>query len=163
MSAKAKAPGPIPVPVVIDASVLLAFYLPAEPYKVSALTLLREAAAGRVKLVVPTLAQYEVLNVLSRAARGLKRGQTLSIEEAHEILTAIKTLPLEERDVKGLERRILEITQEHQLSAYDAAYMAVAEHVGTDLLTGDERFYTAVQARVPHVKFIGSYGAGTGQ
>lgn len=57
MSAKAKAPGPVTIPVVIDASGLLAFYLPAEPYKVSALPLLREAAAGRVKLVVPTLAQ----------------------------------------------------------------------------------------------------------
>lgn len=62
--------------------------------------------------------------------------------------------------MKGLERRILELTQEHQLSAYDAAYMALAEQAGADLLTGDERFYTAVRARVPHVKFIGGYSAG---
>ncbi|MBI4639739.1 MAG: hypothetical protein HY731_03545 [Candidatus Tectomicrobia bacterium] len=36
--------------MVIDASVLLAFYLPAEPYKAQALALLGEVTAGRVKL-----------------------------------------------------------------------------------------------------------------
>ena len=59
----------------IGASVLLAFYLPAEPYKAQALALLGDAAAGLVGLVVSTLAYYEVLNALSYAVRGLKSGQ----------------------------------------------------------------------------------------
>lgn len=56
-----------PTRIVVDASVLLAFYLPAEPYKTQALTLLRDATVGAVKFVVPTLTRYEVLNVLSRS------------------------------------------------------------------------------------------------
>jgi predicted nucleic acid-binding protein len=146
-------------PVVIDANVLLAFYLPAEPYKTEALALLGEATAGRVQLVVPTLVHYEVLNVLSLATRGLKRGQKISLDEAQEILAAMKALKLEVRDVQGLEKRILEITQRHQCSAYDAAYLALAEQLRTDLLTGDERFHNALKAHFKQVKFVGSYEA----
>jgi len=36
-----------PHALVVDASVLLAFYLPAEPYKGQALSVLAEATAGR--------------------------------------------------------------------------------------------------------------------
>ncbi len=151
--------GKPPISVVLDASVLLAFYLPAEPYKVQALALLGDATAGLVKLVVPTLTRYEVLNVLSSSIRGLKRGQGLSVPDAQEIITAMNTLKLEERDPKGLEKRILELSREHQRSAYDAAYLALAEQLGVDLLTGDERLYNAMKARGTHVKFIGDYKA----
>ncbi|MCD5416509.1 hypothetical protein LR032_05385 [Candidatus Bipolaricaulota bacterium] len=48
-----------PGPVVIDANVLLAFYLPAEPYKTQAFTLLGDAAAVLVKLVMLTLATIQ--------------------------------------------------------------------------------------------------------
>jgi len=93
-----------PISFVIGASVLLAFYLPAEPYKAQALALLGNAAAGLVGLVVSTLAYYEVLNALSYALRGLKSGQKLPIEKALEILRAMAGLDLEEQSVKGLDK-----------------------------------------------------------
>lgn len=144
-------------PVVIDTSVLLAFYLPAEPYKAQALALLGEATAGQVKFVVPTLTHYEVLNVLSRALRGLRPGQELSHEDVKEILKAIEGLKLEEHDVKGLEERILEIASQHRRSAYDAAYLALAERLDADFLTGDQRFYNALKAQFERVKYLGNY------
>jgi len=143
--------------LVIDTSTLLAFYLPAEPYKGRALALLQDYTAGSVKLVVPTLTYYEVLNALSRAVRGLKRGQKISCNEALEILEAIRRLKLEEMNVAGLEKRILEITAEYQRSAYDASYLALAENLDADLITGDERFYNAVKANFPKVKLISEY------
>ncbi len=141
--------------VVIDASVLLAFYLPAEPYKAQALEFLGEAVAGRVKLIVPTLTRYEALNVLSRVTRGLKRGQKLSLEDAQEILTAIDGLKLEERTVKGLDKQILKVAHENQCTAYDAAYLALAAKLSADLLTGDERFHNNLGPRFKHIKFLG--------
>lgn len=110
-----------PISFAIGASALLAFYLPAEPYKAQALALLGDAAAGLVKLVVSTLAYYEVLNALSYAVRGLKSVQKLPIEKALEILRAMAGLDLEEQSVKGLEEQILRISQLHQRTAYDAA------------------------------------------
>lgn len=143
---------------VIDASVALAFYLPAEPYKAQALALLADYTAGTVKLVVPTLTHYEVLNVLSRAVRGLKKGQKLSQEEAFAILKAWERLRLEEQSVRGLECRILEITARYQRSGYNAAYLALAEHLEAELLTGDERFYNATRNDFPQIRFVGEYG-----
>lgn len=148
-----------PTTVVIDANVLLAFYLPAEPYKAQALALLGDATAGLVELMAPTLARYEVLNALSRAVRGLKRGQGLSLEDAREVLTAIAALKLEERGVEGLEERILEITQRYQRTAYDGAYLALAEQEGALLITGDERLYNAMKGELAWVRWIGEYKA----
>jgi len=143
--------------LVIDTSVVLAFYLPAEPYKAQALALLADYAAGAVKLLTPTLTCYEVLNVLSRAIRGLKRGQTMSHDEASAVLRAWAHLKLEERSIIGLEHHILEIAEGYQRSGYDAAYLALAEDLGAELITGDERFYNAVSDDFPQVQFIANY------
>lgn len=35
--------------------------------------------------------------------------------------------------------------------------LALAEHLGADLITGDERFYNAVQGDFPLVQFIADY------
>ncbi|MFQ5738938.1 MAG: type II toxin-antitoxin system VapC family toxin [Acidobacteriota bacterium] len=141
----------------IDASVLLAFYLPAERYKTEVLALLEEATAGGLKLVVPTLARYEVLNALSRAIRGLKSGQRISLREAQEILAAMDAIGLEQRDVANLEVDILAITEEYQTSAYDAAYLALAEQLGARLLTGDRRFFNAVRGAYRQVELVGDH------
>lgn len=141
----------------IDTSVVLAFYLPAEPYKVQALALLADYAAGTVKLLTPTLTYYEVLNVVSRAVRGLKQGQQLAHNDGIAILSAVRSLPLEERSVRGLEQRILEIAERYQRSAYDAAYLALAEEMGVDLVTGDHRLFNAVSGDFPWVRFLADY------
>ncbi|MFH1609066.1 MAG: type II toxin-antitoxin system VapC family toxin [Candidatus Bipolaricaulota bacterium] len=158
MRAKAEAP----VPLVIDASVVLAFYLPAEPYKVHALSLLAKVAAGEIRLVVPSLTRYAVLNVLSRCVRGLKKGPRMTLGDAQEILGALEGLHLEEHDVPGVEGRIVEIAKEHGCSAYDAAYLALAEQLGTRFVTADARLCAALGPGFPQVVFLGGFtGTGT--
>jgi len=105
--------------------------------------------------VVSTLAYYEVLNALSYALRGLKSGQKLPIEKALEILRAMAGLDLEEQSVKGLEEQIFRISQLYQRTAYDAAYLALAQDKGTPLITGDKRLYGAVKERLPWGRWIG--------
>lgn len=151
-----------PVPLVVDASVLLAFYLPAEPYKTQALSLLARVAAGEIRLVVPSLARYEILNALSRCVRGLKPGPKLAREDAEEILAALASLHLEGHDVQGLEGRILAIAEKHGCSAYDAAYLALAEQLGAQFVTADARLCAALGPEFPQVVFVGDLaGIGT--
>lgn len=89
------------------------------------------------------------------AIRGVKPGQRLSVNDALEIVTAMSKLTLEEHDIKGLEEQILKLSREHHQSAYDAAYLALAERLGVDFLTGDERLYNAMKTRWKRVKFVG--------
>jgi predicted nucleic acid-binding protein len=145
-----------PVPLVVDASVLLAFYLPAEPYKTHALSLLARVAAGEIRLVVPSLARYEILNALSRCVRGLKPGPKLAREDAEEILAALASLHLEEHSVQSLEGRILEITKQHSCSAYDAAYLALAERLKARFVTGDAKLCATLGRKLPHLVFLGN-------
>ncbi len=147
--------GKAPTRVVVDASVLLAFYLPAEPYKAQALALLGDATAGLVRFVVPTLTRYEILSALSSAVRGVKGQQKLSVDDALGIMRAMSKLALEEHDIKGLEEQILKLSEEHHRSAYDATYLVVAEQLGVDFLTGDKHLYNAMKAHWRRVKFVG--------
>lgn len=142
--------------IVVDASVILAWYLPADPYKDEALALLEQAAADQAVLCVPTLARFEVLNVLSLSVRGTTPRHRLTQNEADEILTAFLRLPLEEHAIMGLERRILEIAIAHQRSAYDAAYLALAEGLDVEFMTGDAGLYRSVRRRFSRMRLLRS-------
>lgn len=143
-----------PPRLIIDASVLLAWYLPAERFKKAALELLEQAVVDHVILCIPSLTRYEVVNVLALAARGLRREQRLTREETGEILAAFRRAPLEEHPVTGLERRMLEIAITYDRSAYDAAYLALAEALHTGLVTGDASLYRAVHKQFPSVRLL---------
>lgn len=142
--------------VVVDASVILAWYLPAEPFKEAALSLLEQAAMNRLVLCVPTLTRFEVVNVLAIAVREVKPQQRLSLDEAAEILAAYIRAPLQEHPVTGVEHRMMEIAIVHRQSAYDAAYLALAESLRAVFVTADARLYRAVRQRFPNVKLIGA-------
>jgi predicted nucleic acid-binding protein len=80
---------------VIDTSVVLASYLLSR-IRLRYWLFRQTIRAGAVKMVTPTLTHYEVFNALSRAVRGLKKGQKISRDEALVILSAMAHLKLEE-------------------------------------------------------------------
>ena len=60
-------------------------------------------------------------------------------------------------DFESLSMRILQLSGQHQRSAYDSAYLALAESQGVWLFTGDGRLYNAVRQSLAWVKWIGDY------
>jgi predicted nucleic acid-binding protein len=86
----------------------------------------------------PHLIDYEVVSAL----RGQVIGKHLSVARAADALTDFDDLPLVRWPAVGaLRRRAL--TLRHNLSAYDAAYVALAEALGAPLLTRDARIAKA--------------------
>jgi predicted nucleic acid-binding protein len=138
---------------VIDASALLAAWLPKEPYQAEADALLEQYQEGRLELCGPTLLPHEILNGLYIAVRG-KAGEAprLAPKEALEAWELFQKLGLRLEETGALGARILELAMEYQRpSAYDMTYVALAEHLKSPLITGDQRLLNAVGGRLKWV------------
>ncbi len=81
---------------------------------------------------VPALCDVEVVAALRR--RLLAR--TLSEQRARQALEDYQALPLTRHGHEPLLERVLALR--HNLSAYDATYVALAEGLGAQLVTADE-------------------------
>jgi predicted nucleic acid-binding protein len=106
---------------------------------VDALTGLGDAENLRERLDVeelnaPTVLDYEVVSSL----RGLTRGGILSVARAEDLLTDFEDLPVRRWPfADALRRRVFKLRD--SMSAYDAAYVALAEALDCPLVTRDAR------------------------
>jgi len=142
----------VPKAVVVDASVVLKWQLDDEQH-VSQATALRDDfyARGAIKAIAPYLLTYEIANGIATATRQKR----LAADKAPEAMGNLMALGIELREVAP--SRVLVLALQYNLSAYDAAYLALAEAEGCELWTGDRPFYQAVRDKLPWVKWIGDY------
>jgi predicted nucleic acid-binding protein len=90
-------------------------------------------------LHAPALLDFEVVS----AIRGLTLGGILSAARAEDTLADFDALPVRRwPSAPALRRRAFSLRQ--NLSAYDAAYIALAEALGCPLLTRDARLARSV-------------------
>ena len=94
-------------------------------------------------VVAPDLLPYEVTNVLRRH----RNAGRLSETEAGWLSTACTALSIELWPHAVLADRVWSLGA--NLSAYDAAYVALAERLGAVLLTADARIAERRASRVP--------------
>ncbi|MBE3117267.1 MAG: type II toxin-antitoxin system VapC family toxin [Candidatus Atribacteria bacterium] len=127
--------------VVVDASVALRWFLPDEERGDKALALLESYVRGEIRMVVPSLLGFEVLNGLLIASR---RGR-LEIATALRAYRGFQALGLEVADMGADGPEILRIAAQTGLTAYDAAYIALARREKADLLTNDARLSQAAE------------------
>jgi predicted nucleic acid-binding protein len=121
-------------PLVTDASVIAAALF-GEAGRAEAVALLH----GRT-LHAPHLLDYEIASV---ALKKLRR-ENLSREIVAAALQAYARLPIERHSVEA--ETIATIAERYGLTAYDAAYLQVAEELTAPLATLDERLATAARS-----------------
>lgn len=127
------------MPIVVDASVTMAwcFEDEATAETESVLDRLRDEEAA-----VPALWQLEVTNVLLVAER---RGRVTEAQSTR-FLDLLSQLPIQV-DMSRTDMKAIQATgRRHQLSAYDAAYLLLAERIGAPLATLDGKLIAAAQA-----------------
>lgn len=116
--------------IVLDASAMVEALVGAEP----SAELLR-ALEGEIH--APHLLDVEVLSVL----RGLERGSVLEPERAQQALDDYWSFTVIRHDMEPLVGRIWQLR--HQVTSYDAAYVALAEALDAPLVTCDRKLATA--------------------
>ena len=136
--------------MIIDASVLLSAFFPDEA-QAQAQAILHTHAAGKGRLKAPMLVVYEVSNAIWQAEQ---RGRITSAQ-ADEILQTVANLGIELLPLDWGE--MLPLAREYNRSAYDAAYLTLAQRVGESLVTGDKRLYNAVKGKLEWVVWMGDY------
>lgn len=113
--------------VVVGASAAMEFFVRDEPVPALRRRLLTEAAAA------PELIDLESASVLRRM---VQRAQ-ISAGDAREALDDMRESPIARVPHRPLLARAWELRD--RVSAYDAAYVALAEHLRVPLLTCDAR------------------------
>ena len=122
--------------IVVDASVLA----PALADDESDGALVRARLHGE-QLAAPELIDLEVISTLRRAARAGR----LDDQRSGQALADLAVLPLKRVPHLPLLSRIWELRE--NLTAYDAAYVALAEALGALLLTADKTLSRASGVR----------------
>jgi predicted nucleic acid-binding protein len=127
------------VPFVLDASVALAWCFEDEATSQTDAVLDRLAEDSAV---APSLWELEVVNVLLLAER---RGRITESQTAR-FVTLLSQLPIHINSAEADMGAVLAAGRHHGLTAYDAAYLVLAEREGVPLATTDGKLRKAAQA-----------------
>ena len=139
--------------IVINASVVLKWYLSDEKHGYTALQILDKYVSYEIEILAPSLLEYEVLNGLFIAR---KRGR---IQE-EMVVTAVEgflSLEIQQKDISFFYPEVLHFSESYNLSIYDASYLAVANEEGALLVTADKNLYNKVKTDLKCVKWIGDF------
>jgi predicted nucleic acid-binding protein len=139
---------------VIDASVLIKFYVP-EILSDRAERLLAKAGNMDIDLLVPDLIYPEAGNTLWKK----QRMKELTRSEVEEITDAILSLPLKIEASKSLLPLAVELATTYGITVYDALYISLTKVYETTLITADRKLAEGLDKTDlrDSVTWLGSY------
>jgi predicted nucleic acid-binding protein len=141
--------------IVVDASVALKWVFVDEELTASANALLEDYVEGRVDLITPNLFPYEIIGGINVAVDRGRITEALGYRAIHYITS----LGIELRGFEDLVEPTFRMAREYGLTAYDCAYLALAEKEKCDLVTGDRKLFNSIEEELAWVKWIGDYRA----
>ena len=135
---------------VVDASVVVDLVAPDVGTDAPARVRFGKWAAAGTELVAPGLLWLETANAL---LTGIRRGRW-SGADADAAAALLDQIPLRRADQAGDQTRAFELARRYDnWPVYDMVYVALAERLGTELITADQRLRTRL-AHLGWVKII---------
>lgn len=136
---------------VVDTSLVVKWIL-AERHRPEAMALLRQWERVYTRPIAPSWFACEVGNAFYRR---YVRGE-ISLSSAQQAVGDILRI-VELRDIAPpIVQRALEYAARFsQPAAYDSQFLALAEALGCELWTADERFWNTVRSSLPWVRWVG--------
>jgi predicted nucleic acid-binding protein len=141
--------------VVVDASLALKWVL-SEADSSTAITLLQRWNTDKMEVIAPALFTYEATNILYRQVVTDK----LTYNEVKKLLTKLFSIGilLNFEQHREISLRAMELSHRFGLpAAYDAHYLALAEHEKCEYWTADTRLWNAVRDKLPWVHQLSEY------
>jgi predicted nucleic acid-binding protein len=127
------------VAFVVDNSVVIGWLVPAQATAYTRRILER---VRREQVVVPSLWPVELANVMIVR----RRRAAMTPAQIHSALQRIQRLRIAVDGAAVSPESLFSIGERHGLSAYDAAYLELAQRRGIPLATGDDRLKLAARA-----------------
>ena len=138
---------------VVDASVALKFQFHDEEAVGPASLLLAHYVEGKIDLVAPTLLPYEIVSAVHVAINRKRIEETVGYRAVNYLVS----LGINLHGFDELIETTFNLARRHGLSPYDCCYLALAERLKCDFITGDRRLYNSCQTKIRRIKWIGDY------
>lgn len=135
--------------VCVDANLVVR--LVADPRDKLVRTLWEQWDSEKRLLCAPTLLYFEVTNALYR----YQRAELMSSSSMRLALNAALSLPIRLYGEEKLHSLAIDFAERFSLpAAYDAHYLALAQHLSAEFWSADKRLIKAVQAALPWVHSV---------
>lgn len=142
----------LPLRCVIDASVCIKLFVEEELSAEADRLFSHLAADPQTRFYVPTLFYAECGNIFWKYVR---QGECTKAAAAAS-LSRLMALALERIDVALLVPEALPLAVAHNITVYDACYVALARHCQAPLVTADDRLAKKVQPRSAQMLVLGT-------
>ena len=118
--------------IVLDASVIVKWFID-ENDSDKAEIIKEQFINEKINIIIPSLLYYEVLNAL-------KYSKLFKLDELNLVGESIENYGFNAVVIKDeIREKMVEIAINHDISIYDASYIALAEKFNTQLITADEK------------------------
>ncbi|MGH7965856.1 MAG: type II toxin-antitoxin system VapC family toxin [Candidatus Binatia bacterium] len=138
--------------LVIDASIVVKWLNPHEALADKATLIRDDYEQGRISLVVPTFWDYEVANGINKAVAR----SHLSEQEGHEAMALLLAVRAQKEALPSPQESY-DLARRYQRSVYDSWYLSLAEKMGCEFWTADQKLYNAIKDKVSFVKWLADY------
>jgi predicted nucleic acid-binding protein len=128
---------------VVDASFAGSWILPDE-HSGACESVLQAVLNGKEDLAVPDLWAYEMLNLLLSACRR----ERINVDRLEEAVNLVRRIPVSYYDHQTslLQNRVIRLAVRFSLSAYDAAYLELADRLQCPLRSLDRNLTAAARS-----------------
>lgn len=138
--------------VIIDASVVVKWFIPGEVLEPQASSLYTRFSDGALEFTAPDHIFNEVASALTFASRG--NSARLLAHDARLVLRQFLDLDLPTVQTNQLLLPAFDLVHRHGTSIYDSLYLARSDALQVPLVTADERFIRIVH-QDHHVLWLG--------
>jgi predicted nucleic acid-binding protein len=141
----------LPAACVVDASVGIKLFVAEDLSDQAHALFARLADDSPAQFYVPDLFYIECANILWKYVRrlGYPRDQT------RQDLDDLSRLSLESIPTEELMSGALELALVHDITAYDASYVALAQRLGVPLITADDKLFRTLPPATGQILWVG--------